>query len=248
MTPVKAAAAPAGVDATTTASTEAPLSTTPLALRRDGTIRGEAFDNAALSSWGWRMQEGVSNDLYAAAQQFEENPTGYASAAEAIRKKWSDELPADPKTREIFDKSFVNQNQAYTRNINAQHEKKLREEQLASFSAGYSSRLVDFERQAQVLGANPDGDAIVAEQTRTIQNSIDGAAAGAFSRPPRRQSTNSTWQRLQRGAGSRAFMMRFQRRNKKRLSPQAYSMTGKSRKALLLPCPMTPSREFPIRF
>lgn len=181
--PAKTAAAPAGVDPTKTASTETPLSTTPLALRRDGTIRGEAFDNAALSSWGWRMQEGVSTDLYVAAQQFEEDPTGYAAAAETIRKKWADELPADPKTREMFDKSFVNQNQAYTRNINAQHEKKLREEQLASFSAGYSSRLVDFERQAQVLGANPDGDAIVAEQTRTIQNSIDGAAAQGILTP-----------------------------------------------------------------
>ncbi|WP_313475969.1 hypothetical protein, partial [Agrobacterium pusense] len=126
---------------------------------------------------------GISNDLYAAAQQFEEDPAGYAGAAETNRKKYADELPNDPKARDMFDKSFVNQNQAYTRNINAQYEKKLRGEQLASFSAGYSSRLVDFERQAQVLGANPEGDAIIAEQTQTFQRSIDGAAAQGILTP-----------------------------------------------------------------
>ncbi|WP_421440661.1 lysozyme [Agrobacterium tumefaciens] len=181
--PAKSAAVPAGVDPQKTASTETPLSTTPLALRRDGTIGGEAFDNAALSAWGWRMQEGISNDLYAAQQQFEEDPAGYARAAQEIRKKYADELPNDPKAREMFDKSFVNQNQAYTRNVNAQYEKKLRGEQLASFSAGYSSKLVDFERQAQVLGANPEGDAIIAEQTTTFQRSIDGAEAQGILTP-----------------------------------------------------------------
>lgn len=173
--PIQSSPRPAGVDPTKTASTEAPLSTTPLALRRDGTIGGEAFDNAALSAWGWRMQEGVSNDLYAAQQQYEEDPAGYAAAAQEIRKKYVDELPADPKVREMFDKSFANQNQAYVRNINAKYETKLRGEQLASFSSGYSSRLVDLERQAQVLGANPEGDAIIAEQTTSFQRSIDGA-------------------------------------------------------------------------
>lgn len=175
--PTKSTAGPPGVDATKTASTEAPLSTTPLALRRDGTIRGEAYDNAALSAWGWRMQEGVSNDLYAAQQQHEEDPAGYAAAAQEIQKKYLAELPADPKVREMFDKSFANQNQAYVRNINAKYETKLRGEQLASFSSGYSSRLVDLERQAQVLGANPEGDAIIAEQTKSFQRSIDGAVA-----------------------------------------------------------------------
>ncbi|QCM10095.1 lysozyme [Agrobacterium tumefaciens] len=165
------------------AGVEPQLSTAPLALRRDGTIRGEAFDNAALSAWGWRMQEGVSNDLYAAQQQHEEDPAGYAAAAQEIRKKYVAELPADPKVREMFDKSFANQNQAYVRNINAKYETKLRGEQLASFSSGYSSRLVDLERQAQVLGANPEGDAIIAEQTTSFQRSIDGAVAQGILTP-----------------------------------------------------------------
>ena len=181
--PTKSAAVPPGVDPTKTASTETPLSTTPLALRRDGTIRGEAYDNAALSAWGWRMQEGVSNDLYAAQQQHEEDPAGYAAAAQEIQKKYLAELPADPKVREMFDKSFANQNQAYVRNINAKYETKLRGEQLASFSSGYSSRLVDLERQAQVLGANPEGDAIIAEQTTSFQRSIDGAVAQGILTP-----------------------------------------------------------------
>ncbi|MDQ1185933.1 lysozyme [Agrobacterium larrymoorei] len=160
-----------------TGSVTPPLSSSPLALRRDGTVGGEAFDRAAMSAWGWRMQEGVSNELYAAQQQNEDNPAGYAAAAEEIRKKYIAELPADPKMREMFDKSFVSNNQAYVRNINANYEKKLRADQLTAFGDGYNSRLIDLERQAQVLGANADGDAIITEQTQAFQRSVDGAVA-----------------------------------------------------------------------
>lgn len=171
------ASAPGPDSSIKTASVAAPLSSTPLALRPAGTIRNDAFNDAAMSAWGWRMQEGVSNELYAAQQQNEDNPAGYAAAADEIRKKYIAELPADPKMREMFDKSFANNNQAYVRNINANYEKKLRADQLTAFGDGYNSRLIDLERQAQVLGANADGDAIITEQTQAFQRSVDGAVA-----------------------------------------------------------------------
>ena len=187
----RATAAPAaGVDPVTTASTSdkpaaaapAPLSTTPLALRRDGTIRGDAFDDAALSSWSWRMQEGVSTALFAAQQQHENDPAGFAQAAQQIRAQFTAEID-DPQAREMFDKSFADRSEAYGRNVSANYEAKLRQQQLVDYSAGLAARQNDLERQAQVLGANPDGDRIVRDQVATAQASVDGAVAQGILSP-----------------------------------------------------------------
>ncbi|MGI2031941.1 lysozyme [Rhizobium panacihumi] len=166
-----------------TAVTVPTLSTKPLALRRDGTIRGDAYDDAALSAWGWRMQEGVSNDLSAAALDNPDDPQAFAAAAGEVRKKYLDELPADPVAREMFEKSFGQRTQAYARNVATKYEANLRQEQDAAFSSGYAARSVDLERQAQVLGANPEGDQIIGEQVAEMQASIDGAIAQGILTP-----------------------------------------------------------------
>ncbi len=161
-----------------------PLSREPLALRRDGTIRGEAFDDAAASAYAWRMQEGLSRDLFAAQAEFEDDPGGFVAAADRIRSNYlQDEALADPRMREGFDKYFAQRSEAYRENIVARHERRLRDEQEASFASGYSAQLVDIERQAQVLGANPKGDQLIGDQVRTFQASIDGAVASGTLSP-----------------------------------------------------------------
>ncbi len=166
----------------TTVEVTPPLSTEPLALRRDGTIRGDAFDDAAISTWGWRMQEGLSNDLFAAHQQFKDDPDGFTGAAEQIRQKYAGDI-SDPQAREMFDKTFVDRSQAYGRDVAANHEAALRREQVASFTGGLAARQIDLERQAQVLGANPDGDKIISDQVAVVQASIDGAVSAGTITP-----------------------------------------------------------------
>ncbi len=150
------------------------LDTKPLALRRDGTIRGEAFDDAAMSSVAWRMQAGLSTDLYNAQQQFQDDPAGFQAASEQIRETYLKEIE-DPQMQETFDKAFQQRTEAYRQNIAARHETQLRQQQEADYAAGLSARQIDIERQAQVLGANPKGDEILSEQVRATQLSIDGA-------------------------------------------------------------------------
>lgn len=159
------------------------LSTQPLALRRDGTIFGDAFDDAALSAWSWRMQEGVSSELFAAQLEHQDDPNGFAAAAAEIRNKYAGELPNDPQARELFEQDFARNARAYGMNIAARHETRLRQEQEAAFSAGLAARTVDIERQAQVLGANPEGDAIIGEQVATMHRSIDGAVTQGIITP-----------------------------------------------------------------
>lgn len=150
------------------------LDTKPLALRRDGTIRGEAFDDAAMSSVAWRMQAGLSTDLYNAQQQFQDDPAGFQAASAQIRENYLGQIE-DPQMQETFDKAFQQRTEAYRQNIAARHETQLRQQQEADYAAGLSARQIDIERQAQVLGANPKGDEILSEQVRATQLSIDGA-------------------------------------------------------------------------
>lgn len=161
-----------------------PLSREPFALRRDGTIRGEAFDEAASSSYAWRVQEGLSRDLFAAQAEFEDDPAGFASAVSTIKTNYlQDPALADPVMRESFEKYFTQRSEAYRENIVARHERQLRDEQEASFAGGYAAQLVDIERQAQVLGANPKGDQLIGDQVKTFQASIDGAVASGTLSP-----------------------------------------------------------------
>lgn len=179
---------PSGVSSETTASINsgqpaAPpvqvaqvLPTEPLALRRDGTIRGEAYDDAAAGAVAWRMQQGLSTELFNAHQQFSEDPEQFAAAVSDIRAKYAaDPNLSDPRLREVFDKSFSERSEAYARDVSAKRDRQLREEQQVSFAEGYDAQRIDIERQAQVLGANPDGDAIITRQVAQAAAQIDGA-------------------------------------------------------------------------
>jgi GH24 family phage-related lysozyme (muramidase) len=157
--------------------------TAPLALRRDGTIRGDAMDDAAISAYSWRMQAGLSTDLFNAAQQFQDDPGGFTQASQKIRDQYAQAIPQDPQMRETFDKAFVDRTEAYRQNIAARHQTQIRNEQEASYASGLDAQRVDLERQSQVLGANPNGDEIIGKQVRTIQNSIDGAIAAGTITP-----------------------------------------------------------------
>ncbi|TRL39889.1 hypothetical protein FNA46_07785 [Rhizobium straminoryzae] len=154
------------------------LPTAPLALRRDGTIYGEAYDNAVMSAYTWRMQQGVSTDLFAIQQQYSDDPEKFAAALADVRAKYeADPNLSDPLLKEAFNRSFSQQSEAYVRNVQAQADKRMRQEQLSAFADGFDAQRVDIERQAQLLGANPEGDTIIGQQVGRVTMQIDRAAA-----------------------------------------------------------------------
>lgn len=161
-----------------------PLSTEPLALRRDGTLGGEAFDRAAASAYAWRVQEGLSRDLFAAHEQFQDDPAGFQAAAAKVRDTYlQDDTFQDPEMREMFDKGFSERSEAYARSVATNHEKNLRNEELAAYAGGIASQQIDLERQAQVLGASPDGDRIVGARVASMQRSVDAAVSSGTITP-----------------------------------------------------------------
>lgn len=159
------------------------LQTTPLALRNDGTIRGDAFDGAAMRSYAWRMQAGLSSDLNTAYEQNKDDPAAFNKAVGQVRDTYlKDENFSDPRMREIFDQAFAEKSAAYSRDVATRQEGKLRQEEQASFAAALSAQSVELERQSMVLGASKDGDKLVQTQLDKVIGNIDMAErAGTIS-------------------------------------------------------------------
>lgn len=159
------------------------LNTQPLALRRDGTMRGEAFDRAAMRAYNWRMSEGLSTDLANAYEDFGDDPTAFANRMDEIRDTYlQDPNMRDPEIRETFEKSFARQSRAYRMNVASRQEKQLRQEEVAAAEGALDANELDLERQAHALGANGDGDQILSEHLQRSHQMVDTAVeAGTLS-------------------------------------------------------------------
>ncbi|WP_050763515.1 transglycosylase SLT domain-containing protein [Roseibium sp. TrichSKD4] len=152
------------------------LTTEPLALRRDGTLHGDAFDAAAIRAYSWRVSEGLSTDLANAYQDFGDDPGGFANRMSEIRETYlKDPNLADPEVREAFEKSFAQQSRGYRLKVATNQEGQLRQEELAATQGAISARERDIERQAHALGANDDGDAILHQQLQQSHSMVDAA-------------------------------------------------------------------------
>lgn len=165
-----------GGGAVTARSTLPQLSDQPLQLRRDGTIRGEAFDAAAMRAYSWRVEEGLSTDLANAFQELGDDPAAFAGRMREIRDYYlQDGALADPEAREAFERAFAGRSRAYAMNVAAKHEQRLKAEEQAAVSDGLAARGLDLERQAYALGANPEGDSILADQLERSSRAVDAA-------------------------------------------------------------------------
>lgn len=163
------------------------LSDTPLQLRGDGTIRGGAFDAAAIQAFGWRMQTGLTNDLAAAYQENQDSPGGYEKAVAEIQQRF---LGSEPELlgegsvlRETFDQVIAQKLPAARLAIQARYEAKIRAEARAAASEGVAALRGELERDAYNLGANPQAAELLAgRQARLNQQIAAGVRSGTFTR------------------------------------------------------------------
>ncbi|WP_181409711.1 M15 family metallopeptidase [Martelella alba] len=148
----------------------------PLALRRDGTVFGEAYDRAASSAYLWRVQSGLSRELFQAQQDHPDDPYAFSAAKEEIRTRYlNDPALSDPLLREAFQKGFEQTSDGYQRQTAIAYGAKLKAEEQSAFASGIDAMGVNIERQAYTYGANPDGDKVVGDLVTSSQRSIDAA-------------------------------------------------------------------------
>jgi hypothetical protein len=58
----------------------------PLALRRDGTISGDAYDRVVIETSTWKIQAGLDAELDAAHTNFRDDPIGFRQAVKEAKK------------------------------------------------------------------------------------------------------------------------------------------------------------------
>lgn len=156
----------------------------PLALRRDGTIYGEAYDRAATNAYAWRMQAGLSGAMQAAFEANDDDPEALAGALAEVQDGFSrDPNLADPELAEAFQRQFAERSESYLRSARAKAETKMRAEESAAVSEGMAAQRLDIERQAVALGANPEGDRIIEREVTRAGRAIDGAVASGALTP-----------------------------------------------------------------
>lgn len=158
------------------------LPTQPLALRRDGTIYGEAYDRAAASAYAWRMQSGLETQMQAAYEANQDNPHALAGALSQVHDAFAqDQNLSDPRMQEAFAKRFAERSQAYMLDAQSKAAAKMRAEETAATFEGIAAQRLGIQRQAVALGANPQGDDIIQRELAKASAAIDGAmAAGSL--------------------------------------------------------------------
>lgn len=160
------------------------LDVTPLQLRNDNTIYGEAFDDAAIKTFGWRMQTGVATELAAAAEANQDSPGGYEAAIGKIRQSYlsAPELGSSAELREIFDRQFAERVAPMRLAIRSRHEARVAADLKVAAVEGVQAMTGELERNAYNLGANPAGGWMMAGQVNRALTAVDaGIADGTFS-------------------------------------------------------------------
>lgn len=152
-----------------------PLSETPLALRRDGTPAGEAFDKAAMEAYSWRVVLGMETDLGQAAIENADNPAGYEQAAAKIKAKYAGAFGSgDRELDDFFAENFAKRTAADRLQISAAYETKLRQDVFTTATSGLDTLKGSLERHAYNLGANPQGSEMIQDELGRATTAIDG--------------------------------------------------------------------------
>jgi len=152
------------------------LSSQPLQLRRDGTVYGDAYDRAAISAYGWRVEQGLANDLTNAHENFKDDPAGFNNEVQTIRQKYlQDGNLDDPQLREVFDEQFLKRTQVYQLDIATRQQSRVRLEQQSAANDALDARALEIGRQAYASGGNPQAGEVISEQVATAERMIDNA-------------------------------------------------------------------------
>lgn len=160
------------------------LNGAPLQLRNDGTMAGEAFDRAATAAYAWRVEQGLSTDIANASEQFGDDPAGFAKRMGEIRAHYlQDGSFNDPRLREAFDRRFSSEAEAYSRSVAANHERKLKAAEGAAATEAIDARRLSVEKQAFLLGANPEGDRLLTAELDRAGRQIDAAVESGAMTP-----------------------------------------------------------------
>lgn len=150
----------------------------PLALRRDGTISGDAHDRAIAEVAGWKMQAGLDAELGAAYENNKDNPAAFQAAVKDVADRYVKQA-ADigPEVGLAIKQRAAGQLLTLARDVQSRNEQKVDGERKSAALAAVDEAARGIERQAYLIGGNEDGDERLTALAAQAHGSIDAALA-----------------------------------------------------------------------
>lgn len=142
----------------------------PLALRRDGTAAGAAYDEAAAKAFVWRQSAALDSEIAAAYDAHKDDPEALNRRLQEIRGRYVD-AQLDPDLREASARAFGEAARPFVRKAAADLERAQKADATAAADEAFEASRLSLERQAYVIGANPAGD-------KDLDAALARAAAG----------------------------------------------------------------------
>lgn len=136
----------------------------------DLTIRGMAYDQAALRSHAVMLDGQIREDLAALYETTKHDPAAFDAGAKQIYQDRISNLPA--QIQPDLAAGFERQTFSYTREIARTHEATVLAEDKAALQATLAARTADFGRMAYQLGLDPDADARLSAEGEDILGTL----------------------------------------------------------------------------
>ncbi|AID30809.1 hypothetical protein MCHK_3002 [Mesorhizobium huakuii 7653R] len=138
-----------------------------------GTIRGDAYNNAALDIHVNRLDTSMREQMDAISLQHEGDPGGLSGALDALRAGYVKDLP--PQAAALVDQSFARQKFALVHEAVTKFNSNLESANLAAYEENIQARTNSAYRLAAKAGLGPEADAAISGELGSLTQSIDAS-------------------------------------------------------------------------
>lgn len=138
-----------------------------------GTIRGDAYNNAALDIHLNRLDTAMRGQMDAISLQHEGDPGALSGALDALRAGYVRDLP--PAAAALVDQSFARQKLSLVHEAVTKFNSNLESANLAAFEENIQARTNSAYRLAAKAGLGPDADAAISGELGSLTASIDSS-------------------------------------------------------------------------
>lgn len=165
----------------------------PLRLVRNGTIRGNAHDKAAITAYGWRMSSQISEATAQAYETHKDDPAALDKALEDVANGFrQDDSLADPELQEQFEQRFAQLSKPFRADARGRFSQRQADDLSAAAEDAIDEGTRNLEKQSYLLAGNPDGDELLAAEMQHQRLSIAQAKASGALTASQAQSAERT--------------------------------------------------------
>lgn len=154
-----------------------------VALRRDGTLSGEAFDKAVIDTRAAQLEIAVRNDMFTIAEAAKDDPDKMRGGFDKLLAAYKTKAGLDPELQAHFEKRFGDLRFSYETAAVRGRDTRVRQQAAASYGTMLDTVKKDALRAAFTFGDDPAGDAKLAAESARIKSMIGNARDNRYITP-----------------------------------------------------------------